>query len=456
MKKYLSKILMMLVFAAFVLPLQAQLLKGTIDNYQEDNVTIYYVSPLDWISFVTKDVPVIDGKFTFDDNIPNNTQDVEIHLNEGTVAVRLLKGKTQEVFIKIKDDKPEAIFKGPGADVNRVVAQMGKIYDVMHYYSKTPIAELRKEVDDGHKAIIPLLKKIKNKNERAYYTRLNDAKHKNIVYRLIENRIKAEKADRENDEELWQLINNVDFNDDASVYSNLSVMVLQGLPKAKFAFKSDMGPFCHELMDIVNEKVSHPVLRRQMTALIAQMYFRYGGDTGDYHAFYNDLIAFAGKENEEIPIQYKSQIESWDKTKNGKMAPDVTLTDIYGNQINLSSLKGKLTFIDVWATWCGPCKSEIPFMKELVEHFKDNDKVQFVSISVDENVKAWKEMIERDKPQWAQYNINGETSKMFKNDWGITGIPRFILIDKEGRIISSDTTRPSDENTALLIETHIQ
>lgn len=257
MKKIGRHLAMVLAGSAFVLPLKAQLLKGTINNYKEDKVTIYYISPQDWISFVTKDVPVTNGFFSFDENIPNNTQDIEIHLGKKIVAARLLKGKTQEMTITINDGKPEVIFKGPDADVNRVVAQMGETYDIMHFYTETPIAELRKEVDNGHKAIVPLLKKIKNKDERAYYTRLNDAKHKNIVYRLIENRIKAEKADRENDEELWQLINNVDFNDDASVYSNLSVMVLQGLPKAKFAFKSDMGPFCHELMDIVNEKVSH-------------------------------------------------------------------------------------------------------------------------------------------------------------------------------------------------------
>ena len=91
-------------------------------------------------------------------------------------------------------------------------------------------------------------------------------------------------------------------------------------------------------------------------------------------------------------------------------------------------------------------------MAKLVERFKGNDKVQFLSISVDESVEAWKKMIEADKPAWAQFNIHGETNKQFSADWGITGIPRFIMIDKDGNIFSADATRPSNEETAKTIE----
>ena len=90
-------------------------------------------------------------------------------------------------------------------------------------------------------------------------------------------------------------------------------------------------------------------------------------------------------------------------------------------------------------------------MAKLVERFKGNDKVQFISISVDENVDAWKKMIEADKPAWPQYNINKDTAKKFMTDWGITGIPRFIMIDKDGNIFSADASRPSEEKTAQTI-----
>ena len=91
-------------------------------------------------------------------------------------------------------------------------------------------------------------------------------------------------------------------------------------------------------------------------------------------------------------------------------------------------------------------------MEKMVERFKDNDKVQFISISVDENVDVWKKMIEADKPAWPQYNVTKETAKKFMSDWGITGIPRFIMIDKNGNIFSADSSRPSEEKTAQIIE----
>ena len=113
-------------------------------------------------------------------------------------------------------------------------------------------------------------------------------------------------------------------------------------------------------------------------------------------------------------------------------------------------------FGDKGADTFGTCyksgKLKVPFMEKMVERFKDNDKVQFISISVDENVDAWKNMIEADKPAWPQYNVTKETAKKFMSDWGITGIPRFIMIDKNGNIFSADSSRPSEEKTAQIIE----
>ena len=153
---------------------------------------------------------------------------------------------------------------------------------------------------------------------------------------------------------------------------------------------------------------------------------------------------------------YKQFLEvkkSKEKTAAGTTAPDITLDTPDGKQVQLKDVcKGKFTYIDVWATWCGPCKKEIPHMAKLVERFKGNDKVQFLSISVDESVEAWKKMIEADKPAWAQYNIHGAVNAQFSKDWGITGIPRFIMIDKDGNIFAADASRPSNEETAKTIE----
>lgn len=442
----------------------AQLLKGKIVGKELKDIAIEYTDPDDIIKTIRKDkIPVKNDSFSFDEEINVNTLDIVIYAGEDHVSAHLIRGKTLDVVITEKNGQLTADFKGDGASISSVINRMDKAYDLMRYYAEdekdqAPTLELRKLLDTEHAAVIPLLKKIKNKEERDYYRRLNEAYYKNLKLRLILRRIKEEKTNKYEDLEYLQLSNDIDYNEETNVISKLSLIALQDLVKKQPKLKADMLPYCHELMDVVDQKITNQALRRQMADIIGERYFYFGDGSGDYHAFYNDFVKFAGIENADIPLKYKNMVDNWEnsKTHKGSKAPDVTLTDKDGNKVQLSSLKGKFTYIDIWATWCGPCKKEIPYMEKLVEHFKDNDKVQFISISIDENVKAWKEMIDRDKPQWPQYVINGNTYAQFAKDWAIAGIPRFIMIDKDGNIFSPDATRPSNEETVKTIDEQIK
>lgn len=127
-------------------------------------------------------------------------------------------------------------------------------------------------------------------------------------------------------------------------------------------------------------------------------------------------------------------------------AYDSEFLDANGGLHRISEFKGKLLYVDFWATWCGPCKAEIPRLANLVEHYKGNDKVQFISVSVDENVDAWKKMIAKDNPRWPQFIASKEQHAKISKDWGIVGIPRFLLINVDGTINNADAIRPSDLN----------
>ena len=94
-------------------------------------------------------------------------------------------------------------------------------------------------------------------------------------------------------------------------------------------------------------------------------------------------------------------------------------------------------------------------LEKIVEQYKGNDKVKFVSISVDRNQSAWLKKLENDQPDWEQYILSPEEEQLFMSNWGIGGIPRFIMINKEGRIIQSDAYRPSDDRLIETINTQI-
>ena len=130
----------------------------------------------------------------------------------------------------------------------------------------------------------------------------------------------------------------------------------------------------------------------------------------------------------------------------GIVAPDFALMDVNDKPLKFSDVigKGKVVYLDVWATWCGPCCAEIPHVEELVRHYAGNPNIEFISISLDDNIGKWKNKLKADKPEWRQFVApNGMKSELCK-EYQITGIPRFMLFDKEGKIITTNAPRASD------------
>lgn len=128
-----------------------------------------------------------------------------------------------------------------------------------------------------------------------------------------------------------------------------------------------------------------------------------------------------------------------------------------GGDLSLSDLKGKYIYFDIWATWCGPCIREIPSLKKVEKQFEGKN-IAFVSISVDEGrgykgdkaaaYEGWKKMVaDKDLGGIQLMADNGFRSDFIQN-YKINGIPRFILLDPEGNIVSADAPRPS--NPALI------
>jgi thiol-disulfide isomerase/thioredoxin len=135
----------------------------------------------------------------------------------------------------------------------------------------------------------------------------------------------------------------------------------------------------------------------------------------------------------------------------GRIAPDAEFYDAKGNVSKLSDYRGKVVYIDTWATWCGPCKREIPFLKTLEESYHGKN-IQFISVSTDKDVAAWQSFIARESMSGLQLHQSQEVEKTVSHLYIVNSIPRFILIDEDGKIVSADAPRPSSgpEIQALL------
>jgi thiol-disulfide isomerase/thioredoxin len=130
----------------------------------------------------------------------------------------------------------------------------------------------------------------------------------------------------------------------------------------------------------------------------------------------------------------------------GNVSPGFEYKNVKGANVNLKDLKGKNVYIDVWATWCGPCKAEIPHLKELEKSYHGKN-VEFVSISVDvpDDEEKWKTMVADQELQGVQLLSDNGWDTKFVKDYLINGIPRFILLDAEGKIVTADAPRPSSD-----------
>lgn len=136
---------------------------------------------------------------------------------------------------------------------------------------------------------------------------------------------------------------------------------------------------------------------------------------------------------------------------------DFTYKDVEGNEVSLSDFRGKYVYIDVWATWCGPCKREAPHWAELVEEFKGRDDIVFLGVSVDamDAYDTWKAMVEDGHAAGIQL-FAGEGASLLNQAFEIRGIPRFILIDKDGTTLVSNAARPSSDDIRPILNSLLE
>jgi len=127
------------------------------------------------------------------------------------------------------------------------------------------------------------------------------------------------------------------------------------------------------------------------------------------------------------------------------------LTNAGGETTELSSYKGKILYIDFWASWCVPCIKEFPNSKALQEYYKDSPELVFLYISLDDEKEMWEAGLEKHQPVGDHYWIPG-----FKQEvpeyFDINSIPRYVLIDQQGKIIRSDAPRPGSSELKKLID----
>ena len=123
-----------------------------------------------------------------------------------------------------------------------------------------------------------------------------------------------------------------------------------------------------------------------------------------------------------------AEISSWD-SKNADL-PAFDLTDLQGRKWSLADLKGKVAFINLWATWCGPCRLELPYVQKLREQMKDKKDVLILTLNTDEDVGMVEPFMKENK-----YSFPVLLGEAYAESQGVNSIPRNWIISAEGKMV---------------------
>ena len=440
MKKTLSAFALAAVFAGNA---QAQLLTLKVeDPAMRENALIAIGMAYDHLSFNDKGVAVFQCDTITKKDI------AYVALGSNSVYATLEPGKKLQVTVSGKGKLAKIKFKGDNAPESELRSALQSFYPTkdVYYEEKYPQDSLSfpvawKLLDDKYATLCKLASKEKNADTKAKL-------QEDIDLKYLSNRIQMQKGycykygiDSKSDKFLAELMSQVNPNDPKYQSDGiLSEYIYYKMPIEVNA-KTNITDYACEYLNTVCKEVTNAEIKQNLLEMHVGQCVQSGElDIEKFWTLVNE------KCDKSIVDQYQYLVDAKKNTASGQQCPDVTFSDINGVSHKLSEFFGKVLYIDLWATWCGPCCMEIPYMEKMVEHYKDDDRIQFISISLDRDRKAWEKKMEEDKPVWPQFNASREEDKLISTQWGVASIPRFLIINADRTICNNNAFRPSDDN----------
>lgn len=219
-------------------------------------------------------------------------------------------------------------------------------------------------------------------------------------------------------------------NDYAPLFYSAYRIIAEGMP-------ADVENLIDKLEILHNYYQNEAVRKMAMSKFISSFLSRH-----DYSADYEGGLSILEKVTEIYGLsdEYINEYMKRKATIVGSPFPsEVVLEDADGNVVEFSSFKGKYVYVDLWASWCGPCCKEVPHLQALEKELQNSDVV-FLSISTDIDKDAWKNKM-------SQLNMHGnqlrDRDNSLCNALNVKGIPFFLIYDKEGRLHTYKAMRPS-------------
>ena len=307
---------------------------------------------------------------------------------------------------------------------------LDKVKDL--YEAKVELLEEKADLDEGFKEL--------EQRNLEYENLLNIQKYPNF------HSYYAKKPDYEAGEKILEPVKNLDLTnaEDYKMLNNYRQLVSGYYNNKLYNSGDNPGGVLEEL-----KQNGFPQLEEDMAINLSYM-IRPGNEFNEL--YFNTILEMS--DDAEFKSKLKDKYAIVQNLKEGMPSPVFTNYENHkGGTTSLEDLKGKYVYVDVWATWCAPCKVEIPYLKEVEKKYHGKN-IEFVSTSIDRAAdhNTWVEMVKNENLGGTQLFADNDWNSKFVMDYAIEGIPRFILIDPNGNIVSADAPRPSNPELIELFE----
>ncbi|MBO6515125.1 MAG: TlpA family protein disulfide reductase [Bacteroidia bacterium] len=227
-------------------------------------------------------------------------------------------------------------------------------------------------------------------------------------------------------------------------YTDLVRAYLDEKVKAQIEGNEDALFYCTYL-NCIGEYIPSIPIREAMAYQMAQHTFTYTSNIDSFYHLLKGLIV-----NPDYQLEITNTYNQLKRLEKGSPCPDFSFKDSSGNAYSLADFKGEYIYIDVWATWCGPCVAEAPYLFKLEKQFHNRD-ISFVSICMNDKKDSWLTYLRTKETSGIQLFAEADQTAFFEH-FLINAIPRFLIIDREGKIVSHEALRPSSDELASQFE----
>lgn len=452
---YLKQVLLLVLTAVLgqgcTRKADSPLLEGILNVTEPTRIALVY----DYLgdNYVEELTTDSTGSFIYNPKLEGGEADLFIYVGQDIYGAYVKEGCSTHIAI----DGENVTFRGDNTDR---CTFLNTLYHTFSSWAFKPtpdhpfdVAEWNTRLEKSRETVEKALDGVIDSEVRARYRQLADATYKYYLLQNLALERMMNQTDNKSQSDL--IIATIDPNADVTRLSGLLNYWYDNVGwGANTGECVDLEDFFARQVKGVDSVLTNESNKKSLINTLCNMFLMYQPSDSTIHEFQTAIAPQLAKAPRIVENIEKVLAERAQRIKDGDLLPgNPILIARDGSRTTLADvIRGKVAYIDFWATWCAPCCHEIPYFEKVWEQYKENEHIVFVSISQDDDRKAWEKKIDKDQPAWPNYIFDKNSGRKFLEDMSINSIPRFVIVGADGRILSANAARPSDKDIATVLD----